>query len=196
MGLFLCQPQSSEIVLGFVADSSEATGLKWAAAASGGGMTLLDTLTLTGASVTSSTIAGTYNDLLLVSRNYKPANNGASLEVRVNGDTGTNYSSTQVGAQLYDVAPFNATGWSWNLQQNSTTSTALGVMLIPDYANATTKKTATGNAFGEFETTPSTNVYFSTYRYIFNSTSAITSLTFKPASGNFTSGSVLIYGVK
>ena len=32
MGLFLCQPQSSEIVLGFVADSSTATGLKWAAA--------------------------------------------------------------------------------------------------------------------------------------------------------------------
>jgi len=158
-------------------------------------MTLLETLTLTGASVTSSTIAGTYNDLVIISRNYKPANNGSSLGVRINGDTGTNYSSTQVGAQLYDVAPFDATEWSFNLQQSSTTSTALGVMLISDYANATTRKTATGNAFGEFETNPSTRVYFSTYRYIWNSTSAITSLTFK-SGGNFTSGSILIYGVK
>ena len=30
MGLFLCQPQSSEIVPEIVADSGEATGLKWA----------------------------------------------------------------------------------------------------------------------------------------------------------------------
>lgn len=35
MGLFYCQPQSSEIVLGFVADSAEATGLKWATPAGG-----------------------------------------------------------------------------------------------------------------------------------------------------------------
>ena len=177
------------------AASGEATGLQWATPSSGG-MTLLETLTLTGASVTSSTIPGTYNDLKIISRNFKPASNGASLSIRINGDTGTKYSSTQVGAQLYDSAAFTESAWSLNLQQNSTTSTALGVMLISDYANAVTKKTATGNAFGEFETTPSTNVYFSTYRYAFNSTAAITSLTFFPGTGNFTSGSVLIYGVK
>ena len=34
MGLFLCQPQSSEIVPEIVADSSETTGLKWQAPAS------------------------------------------------------------------------------------------------------------------------------------------------------------------
>jgi hypothetical protein len=178
-----------------VADSSTATGLKWETPASGG-MTLLETLTLSGASVTSSAIPGTYNDLRIISRNYRPANDGASLDIRINGDTGSNYSSTQVGAQIYGTNPFTETAWSWNLQQDNGSSTALGVMLISDYANAVTRKTAQGNAFGDFETTPATNVYYSTYRYAYNSTSAITSLTFKPSTGNFTSGSVLIYGVK
>ena len=39
------------------ADSTAATGIKWAAAASGGGMTLLSTTTLTGASTTISSIS-------------------------------------------------------------------------------------------------------------------------------------------
>ncbi len=177
------------------AASGEATGLSWATPAAGG-MTLIETITLSGASVTSSTIAGTYKDLRLISRNYKPANNGAALNVRINGDTGSNYSSTQVGAQIYGTDALTETAWNWNLQQNSTaTSTALGDMLIPDYANTTTRKTAIGNSFGEFETSPSTTVYFSTYRYAFDSTSAITSLTFLASTGNLTSGTVLIYGV-
>lgn len=178
------------------AASGEATGLSWATP-SAGGMTLLETLTLTGASVTSSTIPGTYKDLRLISRNYKPASNGAALNVRINGDTGSNYSSTQVGAQIYGTDTLTETAWNWNLQQNNTvTSTALGDMLIPDYANTTTRKTAIGNSFGDFETSPSTTVYFSTYRYAFDSTSAITSLTFLASTGNLTSGTVLIYGVK
>ena len=178
-----------------VADSAEATGLKWATPASGG-MTLLQTISLSGASVTSSSIAGPYKDLRLIARNYKPATDGAALTVRINGDSGTNYTSTNVGPQIYGTNPFSETAWNLLLQQDNTaTSTALGDMLIPDYANATTRKTAMGNGFGDFETTPATNVYFSTYKYAYNSTSAITSLTFLASSGNLTSGEVLIYGV-
>ena len=118
------------------------------------------------------------------------------LNIRINGNTNSDYSSTQVDAQINGTDPITETAWNWNLQQNnSATSTALGDMLIPDYANTTTRKTAIGNAFGEFETSPSTTVYFSTYRYIFDSTSAIKSLTFLAGTGNLTSGTVLIYGV-
>ncbi len=59
MGLFLCQPQSSEIVLGFVADSAEATGLKWATPA-GGGKVLQVVEGTASTSVTNST--NTYAD--------------------------------------------------------------------------------------------------------------------------------------
>jgi hypothetical protein len=178
------------------ADSAEATGLKWATPAAGG-MTLIETLTLSGASVTSSAISGSYQDLRIISRNYKPATDGAALLIRMNSDTGSNYSSTAVGAQIYGTNPIVETSWSWNLQQDNTvSSTAFGYLIIQDYANTVTRKTAIGNAFGEFETTPATNVYFSTYRYIYSSTSAITSLTFLAATGNMTSGEILIYGVK
>jgi len=178
--------------------NSGATAPEWATpAGGGGGMTLLETITLSGASVTSSAISGTYKDLRLIARNYKPATDGSALVVRINGDTGSNYTSTNVGPQIYGTNPFTETGWNFLLQQDNTaSSTALGDMLIPDYANTTTRKTATGNGFGDFETTPATNVYFSTYKYAFNSTSAITSLTFLASSGNLTSGEVLIYGVK
>jgi hypothetical protein len=159
-------------------------------------MTLLETLTLTGSSVVSSTIPGTYKDLRLIVRNYLPASNGFNLQVRINGETGSKYSSTQTGAQLYDSAPFTETAWYIALQQNNTTSTGLSDVLIPDYANTTTRKTAMGNGIQNFETNPTTKISFFTYKYAFDSTSAITSLTFAATSGNLTSGSVLIYGVK
>ena len=63
MGLFLCQPQSSEIVLGFVADSSVSpTGLKWAAPAGGGKVLQV----VTASTTTSTAIASTtYTDTTL-----------------------------------------------------------------------------------------------------------------------------------
>jgi hypothetical protein len=105
------------------ADSAEATGLKWATPAAGG-MTLIETLTLSGASVTSSAISGSYQDLRIISRNYKPATDGAALLIRMNSDTGSNYSSTAVGAQIYGTNPIVETSWSWNLQQDNTVSSA------------------------------------------------------------------------
>ena len=60
MGLFPCQPQSSEIVPGFVADSAEATGLKWATPAGGGKvLQVVSTTFTTATSVTGKTFAST-----------------------------------------------------------------------------------------------------------------------------------------
>ena len=67
------------------ADSSETTGLKWATPSSGG-MTLISTTTLTGASVTLSSIPATYNHLQLVVRNFLPATDAAEMQIRINAD--------------------------------------------------------------------------------------------------------------
>jgi hypothetical protein len=48
------------------ADSSTATGLKWAAAGASGGMTLISTTTLSGTTVTISSIPTTYKNLQIV----------------------------------------------------------------------------------------------------------------------------------
>ena len=71
------------------ADSTEATGLKWATLSSGG-MTLISTTSLTGASVTLSSIPSTYNNLQLVIRGYKDNDNGNGAWVRINGDSTAN----------------------------------------------------------------------------------------------------------
>ena len=65
------------------ADSSTATGLKWATPSSGG-MTLLGTTTLSGASVTFSSIPSTYVSLLLVGENF--TNNTADGKFRVDAN--------------------------------------------------------------------------------------------------------------
>jgi trimeric autotransporter adhesin len=77
------------------ADSSEATGLKWAAA-SGGGMTLLSTTaTTSGASVTISGISGSYKNLLVIGTGITSSNNTDS-SFRFNSNTSSVYSAYNI----------------------------------------------------------------------------------------------------
>jgi hypothetical protein len=176
--------------------NSGATAPEWATPAGGGGMTLLETLTLSGTSVVSSSIAGTYKDLQIIVRNYKPTGNGAGLTIRFNGDTGTNYAATQTGAQAYD-ATFGETQLTIAAQQNDTTATGLSYVVIPDYANSVTWKLGTLYGLTNFETNPTTNYSFLTYKLAWQDTSAITSVTFRQDNGgSLNGGSALIYGVK
>jgi hypothetical protein len=173
------------------ADSAEATGLKWATPAAGG-MTLLETLTLSGASVTSSTIPGTYKNLQVIVRNFKPATDNTDLSMRFNSDSGTRYRSVFTGA---GNQTFNGTDIGLNNNADNSVSQSLSIANIYDYANTTTWKFAFVNRIttdGEFNTS---NVNLYNFFCAYNQTSAITTLQFLPSSGNFTSGSVLIYGV-
>jgi hypothetical protein len=72
------------------AASGEATGLQWAVPAAGGGMTLVETLTLSGASTTSGSIAGTYKHLFVVVKGTTASTN-TDFYLRMNGDSGSNY---------------------------------------------------------------------------------------------------------
>ena len=64
------------------ADSTTATGLKWTDAPTSGGMTLISTTTLSGASITLSSIPQTYNSLYLVVRSFLPATDLRYMFVR------------------------------------------------------------------------------------------------------------------
>jgi hypothetical protein len=176
------------------ADSAEATGLKWATPASGGGMTLLETLTLSGSSVTSSSIAGTYKNLQVIVRNFKPATDNTDLNFRYNSDTNTRYKQSTTMGQSQQS--FNSTSLQSNNNADNSTAPNISVINIYDYANTDTWKFAfTNNVTADGEgSTANVNCY--NFWQVYNQTSAITTLTFFPSSGNFTSGSILIYGVK
>jgi hypothetical protein len=165
----------------------------WATAASGG-MTLISTTTLTGASVTLSSIPQTYNNLQIVVQNFKPATDNSGLRLRVNSDSGTRYLTLTTTSGFNDS--FSDTELTLMQNNDNSVATGLSVTTIPNYANSATWKIMNTQSIAvNGTTTANFNSYTSLGGY-YNQTTAISSLLFYPSAGNFTSGTVLLYGVK
>jgi len=159
-----------------------------------GGMTLISTTTLTGASIVLSSIPATYNSLYVVVKNYLPATDTDNLQMRVNGDANTRYAEfTTFGlnaAVTYSLAQVRITPANDNaVSQN------LSTIEIFDYTNTTTWKMWRTTSISNDPTT-TTSVRSNMNYAAYNQTGAINSLTFLSNSGNLTSGTVLLYGVK
>jgi len=165
----------------------------WATSSSGG-MTLISTTTLTGSSITLSSIPQTYNHLQLVIKNNRPATDGDNIWMRFNADSGTRYRTvgwgTGNGAQA-----FNGTELDLAANIDNGASTALIISDIYDYSNTTTWKMQVSTAMVNNDTTP-TDLTSVKYVGYYNQTAAISSITISSAYTNFTSGTVLLYGVK
>jgi hypothetical protein len=175
--------------------NSGATAPEWATPAGGGGMTLISTTTLTGASVSLTSIPTTYNDLIMVFRNVLPSVNGAQVIISFNQDTTANRHWYQSDPTSNTDVAFNNTIFAPTINGSSTTANGNTRILFPDYANTTTWKMAWSLASSSNASTPANfNMYESIA--IYNQTAALTSFTISPNSGNFTSGTVLLYGVK
>ena len=179
------------------ADSAETTGLKWASAASGGGMTLINTggTTLSGASVSISTIPSTYKKLEIFIVNPRPATDAVSGTVRFNGSSTSNTYFNAEGDQT-DGGPevFNANAINWSYTTDNGTQAGLVHITIPDYANSTTWKFAEIYSIVQDSTTPTSAVILHAMG-VRNNTEAISSLEFLWSSGNGTSGTIYVYGV-
>ena len=157
------------------------------------GMILITSGTLSGASVVLSSIPGTYRDLRLVIRNYKPATDNIGLQFRLNGDSGANrYRVNQSFAiqTTFAAASFNPTYGNDN-------SVAQGLIIAElfDYANSSTWKIVRFQALTNNSTT-TTNPDWEMDSGIYNQVDAITSISMFPSSGNFTSGDYFLYGVQ
>ena len=188
------------------ADSAEATGMKWAAAAGGGGMTLINSGNTSLSNVTTLTISSipsTYKHLYIVGMGIRTTNSyGANLWMRINGDTGSNYKTSRyqvvnntIGGEG-TVSPASA----WFLVEINNGTAYNGVSFfelnIPLYSNTSQYKKATTFS----GVTAGSDIIQSQMSHSFNSTSAISSLEFYssvPAStGNFLGDSaVYVYGV-
>jgi hypothetical protein len=189
--LALAQYESGTLVF---TSTSAAIFIKGAGAApASGGMTLISSTALSGASVTFSSIPATYKDLRLIFRNPLVATGSASIVMRVNGDSGSNrYRST--GGSVQPGLTFNATYWEIFYENSSSVGNGLGEVIIPDYANATSWKIMRSIA-ANVDPSNSSNTGMSAYFNIYNQTAAISSLVVLPNTGNWTSGTVELYGV-
>ena len=154
------------------------------------------TLGSAAASYTFSSITGTYTDLVLIS-NVDVTSAGASINIRFNSDTGSNYSYTT----LYGNGSAAASTRGSNLTASYIAAyvapnTALETVIITNiqnYSNATTNKTFISRSNrASASNSPGAEALVGLWR----STSAITSITLAADSGNLDTGCTFtLYGI-
>jgi hypothetical protein len=163
------------------------------ATSSAGGITLLSTTTLSGASTTISSIDQTYTNLYLVGSIIVNANVG--LCIRFNGNnTAADYDSYQLSCQIGGSVSLNNQNNGDIGQTDSLTGYATKnytELSIPQYRVAINKKITSEL---RYETGGGTKRSFLT-QMAFNSTAAITDIGIFPSSGTL-SGTVYLYGEK
>jgi hypothetical protein len=151
------------------------------------------TLGSSASSVTFSSISGIYTDIILVCNPITAVTTG-QIAIRLNGDTGTNYSRTilwgngsAAGSYRNTNENYAYTGYYTNLWTNPTTV----IFNINNYSNATTNKTILGRSSNAGEASmASVNLW--------RSTAAITSiqLTISGGSSYSTGSTFTLYGIK
>ena len=173
------------------AASGETTGLQWATPSSGG-MTLLSTTTLSGATTTISSINQTYNSLFMIisgvtnataNGNFRCAPN-ASTNITSNFSTSTNTSVTNNG----DSYMF----FNTNQTLSRTLTTNSWAVQIFNYSSTTAHKPFSING-GAIDAGNGQGFFASGQ---IQTNSAISSLVFSNSGGNLSTGTVLLYGVK
>ena len=175
------------------ADSSTATGLKWATPAAGG-MTVIASGSLSGSSQVISSIPGTYKNLQLNLENPYGNPNYGSLMMTFNGDTGNNYSSWTTGGSSTWAAPSNDA--SYNLGVGTYNSSATITYWIPNYATTVGRKGVQAYVYAINAAASSpTNYRCVMNQMVWNSNSAITSITLTPQNSPWNNGTYTLYGV-
>jgi hypothetical protein len=179
------------------ADSTAATGVAWATATSGG-MTLLSTTSLSGATTTVSGISGSYKALTIYVRDWYTSSDGNFTLTCNNDTTSGNYQIMGWGSRngantaFYGEAASRITIDSYGSSKMANND-YFAEISIPDYASAATRKIVTTTAAYLDTTASLKTIGLSTTHY--TSTTAITSLEFRATVGTWSGGSVLIYGV-
>jgi hypothetical protein len=197
----LCLGLAQSHCVSIVADSAEATGLKWDTPAVGGGMTLINTggTTFGNGTITISSIPTTYVNLFVVIEDWLPFDNAAWIQMRFNGDSGANRHFIATAATT--AGTYNTTNVRLSAAQSNAGGQSLTTALIPNYANANTWKYVVSHGLMNNNTT-STDLNFAEYYGFYNQTTAITSLSFSTGvsntfgSGAGLSGTIYVYGVK
>jgi hypothetical protein len=162
------------------------------------------TTTLGGAAatVTFSSIPGTYTDLVLVAvARTDRADYDDIMGIQFNSDTATNYSTTILNGDGTTATSTRQTSVAYITSRVGAASATAGVWTpvifsIQNYSNATTNKTALSR-FNE-PTSGGADYGVGATVGLWRSTAAITSIVLKPIVGtNLISGSTFtLYGIK
>jgi hypothetical protein len=179
------------------ADSTEATGLKWAApSAATTNWTLINAggTALTGATtITVSGISGK-NELFIMVRGASSANAVSVMTLRLNADTASNY--VQVGGRQDGYADtfyqdLSQTAFSLGKMDNNVNSKLIAGVWLSG-TNSTDIKVGNQYALGE-NNGGSQNNGFATFN-TYSGSSTISSVSIISSTGNFDAGTIYVYG--
>lgn len=152
-----------------------------------------NTLGSSASTVTFSSIAGTYTDLILVINVISTSAAANYLYIQYNGDTSSNYSTTVLSGTGTSSVSDRFTGRSnFNIDYYATPNTQIGnrIVQIQNYSNTTTYKTGiarANRAGGGLDTIVG----------LWRSTAAITSIVITHDTAQFATGSTFtLYGIK
>jgi hypothetical protein len=176
------------------ADSTAATGLKWATPAAGG-YTQIASQALTGSAINFNSIPGTYNKLVLVLDDFYLSSNIVMLW-RVNADSTANRYTISGTTNSPDRVIYDTyTAWWVDYSNNLTTTSKknMAVMEMENYSNTTSFKVLNSRSYYEGQ---SGFQYAEQMVLGYKSTSAITAINLLPFSGNFSGGTATLWGVK
>jgi hypothetical protein len=183
------------------ADSSTATGLKWAAPAAGANWSLLNSggTALTGAAtITVSGISAKDKIMVLVSG--ASADASSTISLRFNADSGSNYYG--FGYQIFGRSTYN-TEITSNVSISADTSIPLGILFNDTSGEVSGGLTLTGcnssgvkqlnsvgGAKGQGGNTNNRSYILQGY---YNSSSTISSVSLLSSIGNFDAGTIFVY---
>ena len=177
------------------ADSTQATGLKWATA---NGMTLLGTATPSGGEIKFSSISGSYVSLFLIVEDWYTSG-GAEMGIRLNNDTtAANYLAVGLQGNTSAAANWNqaTSAFGYCKITNATGGTTdvdnVAVIQFPNYADTNSHKVIYSVAKYEGAAN-GTHIVSASGGY--KSTTAITVISVYPGGGNM-NGTAYLYGVK
>jgi hypothetical protein len=159
-------------------------------------------LTSTAATVTFSSIPGTFKDLIIrISARTDRSATSDSIKMTINSDNTTIYSFTRLRGDGTSATSNRNTGNTYVSVENTDGNTATSntfdstEIYIPSYLS-TANKPISSVIMREDNSTAATT-YNSVQAHLYRNTSAITSLSFAPSNGpNFVSGSSFyLYGL-
>lgn len=174
-----------------VADSAEATGLKWATPSSGSGLTYVGGATFSASSAVNlnNVFTSTYANYRIIC-DYTASNTSAlNIRLRVSGSDNTtaNYIYQQINAGSTSVNALRATSQTaWSIPDKDTSGNTVDATIFNPQTSIRTLMSEINVAYsGEF---------WASSAFGFLATTSFDGLTIYPASGTIT-GTVRIYGL-
>ena len=179
------------------ADSTAATGMKWATPAASGGMTLLSTTAMTGSTLTVSSISQSYKHLLVIAKDIYCSTNDAGGDIRLNGDTGSKYTMSNQRVNnttaSYEAGVLTELSNAFFTNPSTNTNTKVTSIVMNLY-----RYTETSTIVGDIQnvgTQDGSVVGSSRVVFSYAASAGITSISFLTNVGTFSGGNVYIYGV-